>query len=90
MPRNSVYPSYPPVGTKSSVLIVSYCWTQDAQRLGALIDKNTPTVSSTLLDLVLRDLAEVHGMRVSDFPNIIDTYAFDWTTNPATQGKDVL
>ena len=36
----SVYPSYPETGKKSNVLIVSYCWTQDAERLGALINED--------------------------------------------------
>ena len=60
----SVYPSYPHEATAknmSTVLIASFCWTQDAQRMGALMNGDG-TMRPKLFDLVFRDLAAVHGV----------------------------
>ena len=61
----SVYPSYPadvPPEQRSSTLIASYCWTQGAERMGALI--NDGLRKPELIDMVLRDLATAHGVTV--------------------------
>jgi len=79
--RTVVYPSYP-----TTVLIASYCWTHDAIRLGALINSGEDA-ATRLKDLVLRDLAAVHGLEV-DFlkDQYVEHFAFDWTHDPLTQG----
>ncbi|EIN12605.1 amine oxidase [Punctularia strigosozonata HHB-11173 SS5] len=83
--RTVVYPSYPESGTKSATLIASYCWTQDAERLGALIENGK--MSPLLRSLVLKDLATIHGIDVKELEGlVVDSYAFNWLHNPATQG----
>ncbi|KAI5984068.1 hypothetical protein EDD15DRAFT_1812652 [Pisolithus albus] len=57
--RTIVYPSYGvDSDTPSTVLIASYCWTTDADRLGSLA---MPEQNKALETLVLRNLAEAHG-----------------------------
>ena len=74
------------------MLIASYCWTQDAERLSALINRDG-TVEPELIDLVIRDLALVHGVSVSFiqkyFPNTDpnDCFAWSWGQNKYTMGK---
>jgi len=89
--RTIVYPSYPDnptPDTRSKVLIVSYCWTQDAERLGALIHSDG-TAEPELIDLVFRNLAAVHGVHVQDIKNYYtpgDYFAWDWLHDPLTMG----
>jgi len=67
----------------------SYCWTQDAERLGALIGENGQA-SPKLIQMVIRDLAAVHGISPSDIPDFDhnkDVFAWDWTHYPNTMGK---
>ena len=75
--------------TKSSTLIVSYCWTQDAERLGALIDKDGKALPS-LIDRVVIDLAEVHGVTRESIEGLFDrdkdVHAWDWYHYPETSG----
>ena len=72
------------------MLIVSYCWTQDAERLSALINRDG-TADPDLIDLVLRDLATVHGTTVEQiekyFPNRDDYFAWSWGQNKFTMGR---
>ena len=81
----SVYPSYPETGKKSNVLIVSYCWTQDADRLGALINDDG-TAKEHLISLVLRDLRTVHkNFQVEEY--YADSYfAWNWYDDPNAMG----
>ncbi|KAF9648704.1 hypothetical protein BDM02DRAFT_3260885 [Thelephora ganbajun] len=89
--RTIVYPSYPHGVTPdkmSKVLIVSYSWVQDAERLGALIN-NDGTAQPELIELVFRDLAAVHGVTVEWLQNFYKTgdyFAWDWLRNPLTMG----
>jgi len=67
---------------------VSYCWTQDAERLGALIHSDG-TAEPELIDLVFRNLAAVHGVHVQDIKNYYtpgDYFAWDWLHDPLTMG----
>jgi hypothetical protein len=88
-----VYPSYPANASadqKSPVLIVSYCWTQDAERLSALINRDG-TVDPDLVDLVLRDLAQVHKVQVSFIQQYYNgdpssCFAWSWGQNKFTMG----
>jgi hypothetical protein len=70
------------------VLIASYCWTQDADKLGALIHSNG-TVEPELLDLVFRNLAAVHGLQVADITQHYtegNYFAWSWQHDPLTMG----
>ena len=90
-----MYPSYPEDPTPSTVsntLIVSYCWTQDAERMGALINRDG-TGQPELIDLVFRDLAAVHQVSVEwlqGFYKEGDYYAWDWLRDPLTMGSSSL
>ncbi|KAF9648690.1 hypothetical protein BDM02DRAFT_2079180 [Thelephora ganbajun] len=89
--RTIVYPSYPEGVTPdkmSKVLIVSYSSTQDAQRLGAFINADG-TAQPKLIELVFRDLAAVHGMKIEELWNHYkpgDCFAWDWSRNPFSMG----
>ena len=93
--RTVVYPSYPANGTKSSVLMVSYCWMQDAQRLGALMNGDG-TAKPELFDIVIRDLALMHGKNESELYELFDPtdtgnyFAWSWLQNPLTMGNVLL
>ncbi|KAI0341013.1 FAD/NAD(P)-binding domain-containing protein [Trametopsis cervina] len=89
--RAIVYPSYPETGTKSRVLIVSYCWTQDADRMGALFDHYTGKINELLLTMVLKELALLHGLEYNFLRDLVedrerDCFAHDWSRDPHTMG----
>ncbi|KAI6126499.1 hypothetical protein F5141DRAFT_1247376 [Pisolithus sp. B1] len=84
--RTIVYPSYGVGPNASRVLIASYCWTTDAERLGSLA---TPEKVEVLKELVLRNLAEVHGPPITyEFlrSRFIDIHIKDWTHDALTMG----
>jgi len=89
--RTIVYPSYGvDSATPSTVLIASYCWTNDAERLGSLINTGKTEYTEQLKELVLRNLAEVHNMPYDDLINEYeDMHAWDWNHNPLTGGESV-
>ena len=69
----------------STVLIASFCWTQDAQRMGARMNGDG-TMRPKLFDLVFRDLAAVHDV-TSEW--LLERYAgqhfaWDWLHDPLT------
>ena len=88
----SVYPSYPKDAEPediSKVLIVSYCWTQDAERLGVLMNGDG-TAKPELIKIVLRDLAVVHGVSLDWLEELYtpgDYFAWDWNHNPLSMGS---
>jgi len=88
--RTVVYPSYPK-GAKpedmSKALIVSYCGIQDAERLGAFIHPDG-TADPELVDQVLRDLADIHGVTVPWLKKYYtgEYFAWDWLRDPLTMG----
>ncbi|KAG9218552.1 hypothetical protein PLEOSDRAFT_1064574 [Pleurotus ostreatus PC15] len=85
--RTIVYPSYGLPDTPSTVLIASYCWTNDAERLGALIGTGKDTYNGQLKELVLRDLATVHNLDISFLAGeFVDMYPWDWSHDPLTTG----
>jgi len=89
--RTIVYPSYPKDAKPedmSKALIVTYCWTQDAERLGALMTGDG-TARAELLDLIFRDLAAVHGVTadwIKQYYTDGDYFAWDWLHDPLTMG----
>jgi monoamine oxidase len=87
--RTIVYPSYGvDSDTPSTVLIASYCWTNDAERLGSLIDTGKEEYDDQLKELVLRNLADVHGMPYDDLVDEFEEmHARDWNRDPLTGGE---
>lgn len=84
--RTVVYPSFGNVqGGETTTLIASYCWTEDATRLGALIDHDD---NRPLMNLVLRELATIHNVTI-DFlrGELIDQKPWSWSHNPYSMGK---
>jgi len=89
-----VYPSYPENATKetrSKVLIVSYVRLQDAERLTSLINPDG-SAKPGLVDLIFRDLARVHDLKVDDIKKYYkggkeDFFAWDWIQDPFATGK---
>ncbi|KAG1733554.1 hypothetical protein EDB19DRAFT_1855077 [Suillus lakei] len=86
--RTIVYPSHgAESSTPSTVLIASYSWTNDAERLGALINTGKTEYEEQLKELVLRNLADVHGADYIDLLNqYVDMHAWDWSDDPLTMG----
>lgn len=85
--RTIVYPSYgasiAEEGPQSTVLIASYTWTEDAERLAAL----TSDQKGRLEELVLRELARIHNVGI-DFlrAQLIETFPWSWSQDPYTMG----
>ena len=102
--RTTVYPSYnlKDDPTKPAVLLCSYEWQQDAQRISTLISSSSDydtakAEEAALKELVLRDLALLHAKQPDTMmsadevysliaPLYIDHYAHDWYHDPATFG----
>jgi len=84
--RTIVYPSFGDVKDgKTTTLIASYCWTEDASRLGALIDDKDG--DGRLKELVLKDLADIHDVTVDYLrEQLIECKAWSWSHNPYTMG----
>ncbi|KAG1745341.1 uncharacterized protein EDB91DRAFT_1345683 [Suillus paluster] len=71
----------------SAVLNASYCWTNDAERLGPLINTGKTEYNEQLKEIVLRNLEEVHNIPFSFSPDQhVDTHAWDRNHNPLTMG----
>lgn len=99
--RTCVYPSYNIYDdeNKTAVLLNSYTWQQDAQRLASLMstkDDHAEKVKAehALKELLIRELVRMHKNNdigeealyklISD--NYIDHHAFDWYKEPTTAG----
>lgn len=96
-----MYPSYNINVSKDdpAVLLCSYTWQQDAERIGALTSSSADhrqqlSDEVALRELVLRDLARMHkydGTTEDELYKLIsglylDHYAHDWTHDPNTAG----
>ena len=101
--RNCVYPSYnltkadasKPQDPKPGVLLCSYTWSQEAQRIGALINKGSdPQSESELKALLIDNLARLHSKTPDKYDELhkmireayITHFAYDWSTDPGTSG----
>ncbi|KAG9124514.1 hypothetical protein FRC07_011336 [Ceratobasidium sp. 392] len=83
--RTIVYPSQG--NFTSTVLIVSYCWTQDSLAIGALMDKEGSPPYERLKQVMLEDLAEVHKFPLEKLIQEYEhMYPFDWSHNPNSIG----
>ncbi|CAF3640669.1 unnamed protein product [Fusarium graminearum] len=94
--RVCVYPSYNIEANegaewdpeKPAVLLCSYTWGQDAQRMGALISSDSPKNEQQLVSVLLHDLALLHAEESGewDYKNLLKTlkaqyqdhHAYDW------------
>lgn len=87
--RTVVYPSYG-VNTQapSNTLIASYCWTNDAERMGSLIGTGKQNFEDQLKHLVLSNLAAVHNTTLEYLnERFVDIYSWDWNHDPLTMGE---
>ncbi|KAM7187564.1 hypothetical protein V8F20_010931 [Naviculisporaceae sp. PSN 640] len=102
--RTVVYPSYNIVDPedKPAVLLVSYTWQQDAERVGALISRKSPADEDELKTLLLHELAKLHTTTPEEEKDLfeklagkedvpgsglyMDHYAHDWSRDKLTAG----
>ncbi|KAF5605672.1 amino-acid oxidase [Fusarium pseudocircinatum] len=99
--RTCVYPSYNiyDAKTKTAVLLCSYTWQQDSDRLGCLMSTNKDhkqkvADEQALKELLLRDLAILHrNPQVGEdelykliSKSYVDHHAYSWTEDPNTAG----
>ena len=76
------------------VLLCSYSWSMEAQRLGTLIDRDSPEGETELKTLLLDNLAKLHANEQWPYEKlhalISDLYethfAYDWYTDKGTTG----
>ena len=93
--RVCVYPSYSisDEHDRSSVLLVSYTWAQDALRIGALVTDASPKGEGELCELIFRDLARLHAPKIS-YEEIAEAYVthygFDWSKDKYASGAFAL
>ncbi|KAK2043689.1 flavin-containing amine oxidoreductase [Colletotrichum somersetense] len=91
-----VYPSYnihDPVD-EPAVLLVSYTWGQEAQRIASLISSDTPAGEEELKRVLLHDLAMLHSVKPGSYEHTLslitelyDTHhAYDWYRDPHMAG----
>ncbi|RGP71959.1 hypothetical protein FSPOR_3074 [Fusarium sporotrichioides] len=92
--RVCVYPSYNIKDNegdkwdpeKPAVLLCSYTWGQDAQRIGSLCSRDTPNNEEELKRLMIHDLARLHARKEYPFKKLvklleeqyIDHHGYDW------------
>ena len=94
--RVTVYPSWMDSDdpTMPAVLIAAYTWHQDATRLGSLISQTSPNGEEQLMQLVLKNLADMFDNEAItlDFltSQVIDHHAFAWANDPYTAGAFAL
>ena len=87
--RMVVYPSYgfDDPEDANGVLMASYCWTQDALRLGSLIKGKGTKEEKLLLDIIYKDLAEIHGQEPQWYKDqTVDYHAHDWYHDQYSMG----
>lgn len=94
--RVCVYPSYS-VGDEKcepAVLLCSYTWAQDAQRIGSLISSTSPTGENELKEVLFHNLALLHASDKLPYEKLLaiikDQYithhAYDWYHDPNMSG----
>ncbi|EFQ32476.1 flavin containing amine oxidoreductase [Colletotrichum graminicola M1.001] len=91
-----VYPSYNIHDDvdEPAVLLVSYTWGQEAQRIASLISSNSPAGEEELKKVLLHDLAMLHSGVASPYEDTLalisglyDTHhAYDWYRDPHMAG----
>lgn len=87
--RTVVYPSYG-VGDPNAdaVMIASYTWSQDALRVGGLINGYQTADEKFLINNIIEDLAALHQVDLSFLHEQLEDYsAFDWYSDSNTLGE---
>ncbi|KAF5574897.1 l-amino acid oxidase [Fusarium subglutinans] len=91
--RVCVYPSCASVAEapdQPAVLLCSYTWARDAQRIASLISDESPLGEARLVELLLRNLAELHAVPGVTYEGLraayLDHYAFAWDRDPHAAG----
>ncbi|KAG4442373.1 hypothetical protein IFR05_002151 [Cadophora sp. M221] len=89
--RLCVYPPYNihDDADKPAVLLCSYTWSQDAQRIGSLIGSDGKGKSDELLELCMKNLALLHSNVISEREireQLMDYHAYDWGADPNMSG----
>ncbi len=89
--RTVVFPSYGVDDPKAdAVMIASYTWSQDAARVGGLINGRNTVDEQFLIDNILKDLAALHDVTFDFLKNELrDWYAWDWYSDPFTLGESL-
>ena len=92
--RTCVYPSYgfDATGPVTGVMLASYTWAQDAQRLGGLAQDCAPgsTADALLLELTLQNLSALHGVPVAQMGPLEAHFAWNWHADPLARGAFAL
>lgn len=85
MLRKVIYPSFGDVGQgKTTTLIATYCWDQDAARYGALINAGD---DQWLQEFTLKELARLHNLEFSFLKDqFMEMHAWSWYHDPLTMG----
>lgn len=90
--RYCVYPSYNLEDDfdKPAIMLVSYTWSQDAQRIASLIGGHSKGKSDELIDLCVKNLALLHSHIIDEEgirEQLIEYYAYDWNADPNMSGS---
>jgi monoamine oxidase len=97
--RVCVYPSYSVDDSYNlpSVLLCSYTWSQDAQRIGSLVKDTSPEGEAELKEMLIRQLAQLHAIPLGAqamYEVISNAYvthhAFEWYHDPNVSGAFAL
>lgn len=94
--RVCVYPSYNLDTPKdqSAVLLCSYTWAQDADRMGSLISRSSPSSEDELREVLIHNLTLLHAEDNTKYAAVRGTiegayethHAYDWNQDPHTAG----
>jgi monoamine oxidase len=77
--RVVVYPSYGMHQNEDATMIASYTWAQDALRYGALAQGKGSDAETLLINRVIQDLGDMHGMDSGTLSKmVIDYKVHDW------------
>ena len=94
--RWCVYPSYNIYDdvNKPAVLLASYTWGQEGDRIGALVNGASPKHEGELKRLLIHDLARLHTNDEASYEKLrkkltdeyMSHYAYDWSAHPGSVG----
>ena len=90
--RTVVYPSFGIDDPNAdAVMIASYTWSQDAVRIGGLINGKNTLDEQFLVKSILDDLIALHNLDANFFDDELEDYhAFAWNTDPFTLGTPTI
>jgi monoamine oxidase len=86
--RTVIYPSYGMGDTTGATIIVSYTWAQDALRLGALAQGQCSDAEQLMLQIIIKDLADMHQIDYTTLWNLKESYkVHDWYADEYSVGS---